>query len=169
MSDGEETNELKSYRMRFLPVFVFMSAFLLIWGAIFYAFGLIKQNAIGMAIFVSCLASIPVVWLIVFMFPTKAGSKGIRSYTSYGMFRMIEWQNILSVQQTNIPGLRAIKVMPQKGQAIWVPLFMSHWEEFRKAVIESAQDADNPLVKYLMNKKEDASAGSEESEGGEER
>ena len=172
MSGGEETNELKSYYMRFLPVFVFMAAFLLIWGAIFYAFGLIKQNAIALAIFASCLASIPVVWLIIFMFPTKTGSKGIRSYTSYGMFRMIEWQNILSVQQTNIPGLRAIKVMPQKGQAIWVPLFISHWEEFRNAVIESAQDADNPLVEYLMNRQEDASAGSEgsgENEGGEER
>jgi hypothetical protein len=164
MSDSEETNELKSYRMKFLPVFVFMLACLLIWGAIFYILGFIKQNAIAIAIFASCLASIPVVWLIIFMFPTRAGSKGIRSYTSYGLFRMIEWQDIVSVKQTDIPGLKAMQVISQTGQAIWIPLFLSHSEEFRKTVIESAQDPDNPLVRHLLNKQEDTPEESGEGE-----
>lgn len=171
MSDSEEANELRSYRMRFMPVFIFMLIWLLAWGAVLYILGFIKQNAIAIALFGSCFVSIPVVWLIIFLFPTKAGSKGIRSYTSYGLFRMIEWHDIASVKETAMPVFRTIQVMPHKGQAIWIPLFLCRWEEFQKTVIESAQDSDNPLVKYLVSKQEDASAGSEgsgESEGGEE-
>lgn len=164
-SENGESNELISFRMKFVPVFVYMFVCLVIYGALFYAAGSAKRDSIALVLFAACLASVPVVWLIIFIFPTQAGGGGIRSYTSYGLFRTLAWEDIVSVKLTGIPGLRAIKVISGKGQEIWVPLFLGRWEEFRKTVIASAQNPDNPLVVYLMNEKEDTPEDTSEGSG----
>ena len=89
--------------------------------------------------------------IVVFLYRITVTGAGIYAYTWYGAYRYYPWQAIVSVKRVNIPGFCYIRMIPQRGAAIWVPHFLRHWQAFRDAVVLFVNDPEHPLVKYLTD------------------
>jgi hypothetical protein len=79
-------------------------------------------------------------------YPVYVGPSGVRSYTTWGLYRTVPWSEIESVRRFNLPGLRYLIV--GKGGGVYLPLFLTEMEGFREQVRLYA-GASNPLVQEL--------------------
>jgi len=82
------------------------------------------------------------------LFPVKIGPEGIRSYTAYGNYQTIIWQDFKHLKPFSILGLRYISIKNTRSKSIHIPLFLSGMNRFLEDV-RTLAGAEHMLVQAL--------------------
>ncbi|GAB5403918.1 MAG: hypothetical protein Aurels2KO_21490 [Aureliella sp.] len=84
--------------------------------------------AIAVAIFFLTLAAVA-------YFRVYVSVEGLRCYTAMGIYRTIPWSEADSIRPYHLAGLRYLRVgASSSGREVWLPLFLTDMQGFRKAV-----------------------------------
>ena len=105
---------------------------------------------LAMAAGALALLALLVAWALAWLFPTRVGPGGVRSYNFWGLYRTLDWGEIHDVGQLRIPGLPYLLLRDGQGGTLYVPGFLVDSDQFRWRVRELAGE-DHPLSRALEN------------------
>ena len=137
------------FKSQFLPFFLATSA-------IYWVFLIIRRgfDIPGFTIAIGTIGIASFIALSIIFFTVTISKTGIRSYNGIGIYKTIPWAEIALIKESNIFGLKYIKLYPNKGTAIWVPVYIENKELFSELAIYFSPTHGKVISQYFGGNKD---------------
>jgi hypothetical protein len=143
----------QTFRPSFFRIFAVCSALMAIIILLFLPFFWPLQGARASAF--RSLIIFAVIWISIlsifgyWLSNVTVQVDGIRGYSFFGTFHFVQWENMHSVQDINLLGLRYLRTTHNESRSpLWIPLFHARQAEFETIVVATAPSS-NPLRKKI--------------------